>query len=233
MLAIFFALREEIKPLLKEIKVEARLTVRPATILKGYWRKFPLCLVQTGVGKENGRRSAEQLCRYYRPHLALLTGYAGGLQTALLRGDLVIPQEVYDEAGSKLTPDAPATKKMRDLLRTGTTTFHEGKLLTVRRTLNRADEKMRAGDRGFLAADMESHAEGVALSNANIPFAALRIIFDPAETNLEFDSEHILEELVRKPERLLDLPNLWQANRLCQQKLCEVLIKIIPILSIS
>ena len=231
MLALFFALREEIKPLFKDFQVETKMVVRPTTLFKGRWKKYPLCLVQTGIGKDKGVQAAQHACQHLSPTLVLSVGYAGGLQKGAKQGDLILPTEIYNELEKGQQTDPNTMKRIRELLRTGTIPFHEGKLLTVRRALTSTDEKGRAGKRGFLAVDMESHAEAEVFNWAGIPFASLRVIFDAVDTPLEFDSDKILPELMHQPAKILKIPTLWQAHRLCQARLYEVLSRIIPILS--
>jgi adenosylhomocysteine nucleosidase len=111
-------------------------------------------------------------------------GIAGGLDPSLNAGDVVIATEVV--AGGSRWPTAPAFA--RDLV---ATTNPDGRRVTrgvlagsetiVVTTDSKAELRQRTG---AAAVDMESHiAAGYASANG-LPFAALRVIADPASRSL-------------------------------------------------
>lgn len=212
MLAILFALREELKPLLREFKSESKLEVRPATIWKGHWKNFPLVLVQTGIGMEQTRHATQRLLEYFQPHHVLSVGYAGGLQPGLRVGSIVIVREVSNELNHSRTLDSQGN----------------GHLLTVQKPLMSIAEKQAAGQRGFTVVDMETYAEVELLQERNIPCSALRVVFDTLEEPLGFEDPSLIKSLWKDPKLLCKIPKAIQMNRLCQERLYQALSALIP-----
>lgn len=212
MLAILFALREELKPLLREFKTESKLEVRPATIWKGHWKDFPLVLVQTGIGMDRARRATQKLLEYFQPHHVLSAGYAGGLQPGLRVGSIVTVREVSNELNHSRTLDSQGN----------------GHLLTVQKPLMNIVEKQAAGEKGFTVVDMETYAEVEVLQERDIPCSALRVVFDPLGEPLGFAEPSLTKSLWKDPKLFFKLPKVMQMNRLCQERLYQTLSTTIP-----
>lgn len=125
-----------------------------------------------GVGLEEVRRVAQSGVR------GLVSfGYAGGLDPSLPAGRLIIPRLVIDERGTRFLTDPALSAAL------GGPTAET--LLTVPRIITTAEEKRRLHQRTRAAAlDMES-AEVARVAEAfDLPFAALRVVLDPAHRDL-------------------------------------------------
>ncbi len=231
MLAILYALREELKPFLQEVTINSELKLGTTNLLRGSWQQHSLILVRTGIGPTRAAEATRRLLEFHRPSMVLSIGYAGGLHFDLKRGDWLVAQQVSDNQGNPIATDPTTLTKIVQRLRTGTQAFHKGSLLTVPRALTQVEEKHEAGKKGFLAVDMETYAAAQILSARKIPLASLRVIFDPLEETLPFENNEIGKAFVKNPKLLLKIPRLFQANRLCQQRIYDLLTGIIPLLS--
>lgn len=89
-------------------------------------------------------------------------------------------------------------------------------------------EKQAAGEKGFAVVDMETYAEVEVLQERNIPCSALRVVFDPLEEPLGFAEPSLTKSLWKDPKLFFKLPKVIQMNRLCQERLYQILSALIP-----
>jgi adenosylhomocysteine nucleosidase len=144
-------------------------------------------------------------------------GVAGGLDPSLKSGDIVVATEVL----------AGDTRWLAGLaLNEGLiASFALGRRRIVRGRLAGAEQVVAAqhvkaalhSETGAAAVDMESHIAAAYAAEAGLPFAALRVISDPAnralpslamsviKPNGDIDLRRVLRGIVRNPLTLLDL----------------------------
>ena len=172
----------------------------------------------------------------HRPRWIIFAGFAGGLDPALARSDLVIPHQVIDLAGNLIAievslPKLPGVKRA------------EGRLLTVDRLIAHASEK--AGLRQMHGADlidMETSAVALLALERSLRFLAIRVISDDASAELPAEVAGLLTHsgsyrmgvalraIWHRPSALKDFWNLHaraleSADRLaaCIRRVLEVL----------
>ena len=80
------------------------------TIIEGELAGKLVAVVLSGPGKAAARRGAELLLAGHRPRWLISAGFAGGLDPALARNDLVLPDEVIDLGGE---PRSRSTARSR------------------------------------------------------------------------------------------------------------------------
>jgi adenosylhomocysteine nucleosidase len=155
-----------------------KYTAYKHTIIEGELGDKIVAVVLSGVGRRAARLGAEMLIAGHRPSWLFSAGFAGGLDPALARNDLVIPDQVVDSEGNRVDIDT----SVFDLPETVRT---RGRLLTVDRIIASSAEKARIRQEyqaGLI--DMESSALALMARERLLPFLSVRVISDDASAEL-------------------------------------------------
>ena len=182
------------------------------------WRGHPVLLAIAGAGAENARRAARSLHGDARLSGLISIGFAGGLSDTLALGEVILAEEVIEEATGERFPCG------LDLL--PIPMAQRGKLLSVAAVVNSVSEKSALEGRWkALAVDMEAAGVASAAREAGLPFGAVKSITDASRQSLAIDfqrcrSQHgglsygkIVREAVRTPGGLRDLVRLAGSSR--------------------
>lgn len=111
-------------------------------------------------------------------------GIAGGLDPSLVPGDVVIATGIADETGRRET-DAALRDAIHSALSRADLTTHSADLAGVDAAVVSVAAKAELHARtGAAAVDMESHVAADFAARHGIPFAAIRVVCDPAERAL-------------------------------------------------
>jgi hopanoid-associated phosphorylase len=169
--------------------------------------------------------------------LGLLSfGLAGGLDPNLEPGAVIVADAVVGPQDRRLPTDVSWRAALADKLHA-----HVGPLLSMPTAIvePEAKEALR-GSSGALAVDMESLAIALVASEANLPFAAIRAVADPATARVPAwvmagvrsdGSVHTLKiarELVKRPGDLPTLLRLAGYSRVAHQSLSRVAMRLGP-----
>jgi adenosylhomocysteine nucleosidase len=155
-----------------------KYTARKHTIVEGELGDKIVAVVLSGAGRKAARLGAEMLIAGHRPSWLFSAGFAGGLDPALARNDLVIPDQVVDSEGNQVDIDT----SVFDLPETVRT---RGRLLTMDRIIASSAEKakIRQEHQADLI-DMESSALALIARERLLRFLSVRVISDEASTEL-------------------------------------------------
>jgi hopanoid-associated phosphorylase len=179
------------------------------------------------VCEGNGQRLAAELRTAATPATRgiLSVGFAGGLAPGLRPGACVVARSVL-ALGEGFATDEAWTQRMRTALPAA---LHAD-LAAVDRPIQLPAEKRALHTRtGAVAVDMESHIAGRMARDRGLPFAALRVIIDPAGTAVPkaalaghradggSDARAVAMALLRRPGDLAAVLRLgvgaWTASR--------------------
>jgi len=101
MIAIFFALSQEIACLKSKVNILKKIRYAHATFYQSEFYGFPLTLVQTGIGK-NVSEIIQHLSKCFRIQLMVSSGFAGSVNPEVGVGDLVIGKHVLYSSQEEL-----------------------------------------------------------------------------------------------------------------------------------
>ncbi len=90
--AVIGAMNEELELLLQSVKVENRRERAGLQFVEGHFENRPLVAVRSGIGKVNAALCTQLLVDLYHPWGIINTGVAGGIDSAVEIGDLVLSE---------------------------------------------------------------------------------------------------------------------------------------------
>ena len=174
---IVAALSIEVGDLIDHLKKVRKYQSVKVPVIEGEYAGKIVAVAIGGAGRPAARRSADVLIAGHRPRWIISAGFAGALNPALARNDLVLPHEVIDLEGRRFPVEQPATL--------GGFRHTTGRLLTVDRLILNSDEKealWRSHEADLV--DMESSAVAELCGEKLVRFLSLRVISDDAHTKL-------------------------------------------------
>nr|WP_303652655.1 nucleoside phosphorylase [Paludisphaera mucosa] len=175
---VVMAMPMEAGHLIDKLSKVRRYTARSLTVVEGELEGRLLVVVASGVGPASARRGVAHLLDGHRPRVLVSAGFAGALDPALNRNDLVVPRSVADASGAVVELHASVAESVPGLRVVD-------RLLLVDRVISGVQEKARLREehRADLI-DMETFAAAVAARDRSIPFFSLRVVSDDARTEL-------------------------------------------------
>jgi adenosylhomocysteine nucleosidase len=157
-------------------------------VIEGEYAGKIVAVAIGGPGRPAARRAADVLIAGHRPRWIISAGFAGGLNPALARNDLVLPDELIDLEGRRFPVLRPEGL--------GAGFRHtRGRLLTVDRLILDSDEKeaLWHSHQADLV-DMESSAVAELCAAKFVRFLAVRVISDDAQTKLPREVATLLSQ---------------------------------------
>ena len=219
MLLIIAALKDEVKPILREIEVAEVINYRPAVIVRGFYMGKDVLVAHTGIGSEKMERAASFCIKEYNPKACINIGYCGALIPELALGDIVVADSVVYESSEAIIKTTHAldrffTKENCEHK------FMRGQVLTVDKVISTPHEKAYLGTKyDAIAVDMESFGLARAAEKTGTPFAIARSVCDPMDMHLPDVSSFVSADgvvdpaglalrLIKKPGDVAKLPQL-------------------------
>lgn len=193
-----------------------------------------VAIARAGVGRDAAVRATQALIAGHRPEFVISAGFAGGLQPALNRGDIVIGDEILDSSGRRLSIDLRDTPAQQEGI-------HVGRLLTADALVRDPAEKAALGQTHQAAAvDLESWAVGEVCRQDKIRFLAVRIISDAVDDALPADlaglmkptttagrAGAVLGTLWRRPSSIKDMLKLREDALVASDRLAKFLAGLV------
>lgn len=185
--------------------------------------KADVLVLITGIGRKNAEKAVREVLKTFSPQWVLTCGFAGGLNPALARGDVIVSTE-----------NATLREKLRAAGAEPSNFFCAPRIAT---TVTEKQELRRTT--GADAVEMESEAIHAVCRERGIPCATARVVSDTANENLPLDFNQLTKPdlsldygklawaVVRSPGKIGALLRLQQNCRFAAGQLAETLAKVI------
>ena len=201
MIAIFFALSQEIGSLKPQVNILKKIRHAHAIFYQSEFYGFPITLVQTGMGK-NMSEIVQYLSKCFRIQLIISSGFAGSVSPAVGIGDLIIGKRVLYSSGeifggevkidSTLSCNTSFVDLAVKLCSTSNFQSHCGDVLTVNKVIRQSATKKQIGKQtSAIAIDMESFTIAERANAMGIPFVIVRAISDGIDEDLEIQENMV------------------------------------------
>lgn len=221
---VFFAVPEEVKPLLRRLR-GAGVSLRGLESRQGShgWQAGAGELWVTGMGRRNAVEVAQSVLGEREPGWVLTCGFTGGLDPALVLGDVV-----HD-----LDPWLPLELPVKAGIRPGR--FH----LSDRVVATAAGKAALRAATGADAVDMESEAIRQICAAKGIASGTVRVVSDPAGVDLPLDFGAFMDTgdrldpmrlalgIIQQPWRIPGLMRFGREVRRAAESLADCLVPLV------
>jgi nucleoside phosphorylase len=161
----------ELRPVVKVLGLRRDGDLGPYPRYAGRRGDVDVVATGTGIGPALAAEATVRLLDALTLDLVIVSGIAGGIESASAVGDLVVPADVVDGAtGDRFVASPPAGIDARGTIRTGD---GDDYALTAAQLAGLRDE-------GVVAVDMETAAVARACQERGVPWVAFRGISDMA-----------------------------------------------------
>jgi adenosylhomocysteine nucleosidase len=183
---IVAALAIETADLIDGLKDVRKYQSASIPVIEGEYSGKIVAVASSGPGRRAARAATDLLLSGHRPRLIIAAGFAGALDPAIARNDLIVPDEIIDRDEFRFQVD-----KSRAL--SGATRHAGGRLLTVDKVVLLASEKaeLRESYQADLV-DMETSAVAAMCQERLVRFLSVRVISDDARTDLPREVASVL-----------------------------------------
>ena len=150
-----------------------------------------VAIAQSGPGCEAASKATAALISAHEPDWIFSAGFAGGLDEALKKHDILMADRVTYHDGQQFSLDLKVDPKAL----AGTPGVHLGSLLTTDRIIRLPKEKRELGEKHkALAVDMETFAVAEACRQDKVPLIGVRIISDAVDDELPKDLDRLMRQ---------------------------------------
>ena len=179
-------MKEEASLIKGRMEINDRPSFGHAKGFIGTWQGRQILVVQSGVGKKRARIVLEQVFDVYSPTLVISCGFAGGLNSDLKLGDVLVADTVIDITDkSNKVLDSSEVLKAKEMSSGFSFPVYSGPLITSDVAICIPEEKRKLGDQNSaLGVDMETSALLEVTSQRLIPLVSIRVISDTVDQEL-------------------------------------------------
>ncbi len=220
MIAVMCAMREELGPILKQVKVKETIEYANNKYYLATFQNKKLVLAYSKIGKVNAAMTATVLIEKFNADIVLFSGVAGAIDKDLKIGDLIIAtktlqhdvdltvfgykpgfipeSQIYFDCDKELNRIAKTVSKKlginvkKGIVASGDQFIH-----------SREKKEWIAKTFAASAIEMEGGAVGCVCWNMKIPFFMLRAVSDSAEEGAGVDFDEFLESSSKLSARFL------------------------------
>ncbi|WP_298047563.1 5'-methylthioadenosine/adenosylhomocysteine nucleosidase [uncultured Cardiobacterium sp.] len=211
-IAIIGAMQQEVALLQSRISQAKTDTVAHISITRGMLAGKPVLLAQSGIGKVNAAITTAILLDKYNAAYIINTGSAGGLQSGMKQGDVVIGvQTAHHDADAtafgyaigqipQMPPRFDSDATLIEHAEHAATAFdgaavHHGLIVSGDQFINSADKiaTIRANFPDAMAVEMEAAAIAQTSYHFSRPCVIIRALSDLADGEAEYSFEQFLQ----------------------------------------
>jgi adenosylhomocysteine nucleosidase len=175
---IVAALPIEVGDLIDGLKKVWKYHAVKVPVIEGEHQGRIVAVAVGGAGRAAARRAAELLISGHRPRWIVSAGFAGGINPALARNQLVLAHEVFDCEGICQPIEVPPQVAEQVSHKTG-------RLLTLDQPVLRSTQKQDLGKvHQADLIDMETSAVAAVCREKGVRFLSIRVISDDAYNDL-------------------------------------------------
>ena len=170
--AIIAPMPNELRPVVKRLGLQRTGERGGMPVYTGAVGDTEVVATRTGIGPALAEKAMEELLELTDVDRVIVVGIAGGMEPVSAVGDLIVPEEVVDDATGdrfRATPGAGLTAQ--GVIRTGDAADYG---------LDDADLARLRDEEGYTALDMETAAVARVCGRHGIPWLAFRAISDMA-----------------------------------------------------
>jgi adenosylhomocysteine nucleosidase len=169
--AIIAPMPNELRPVVKRLGLRRTGERGGMPVYSGTFEGIEVVATRTGIGPALAEAATEELLGATEVDRVIVVGIAGGLEPVSAVGDLIVPEEVVDDAtGERFRATVAEGVTAKGVIRTGDADDYgldDGDVARLR-------------DEGFTALDMETAAVARVCARRGIPWLAFRAISDMA-----------------------------------------------------
>jgi len=180
-----------------------------------YWSECELNY--TGIGQKNVNRTMNDLELASNLDAVVSVGFAGSIDPEIDQGDLCIIDKVNSESGETGFKTNPGLRKRGELVLDQD--LNSCKLLTLEDPAASPEEKNELSGNKYSIVDQETYWVAKAVKENDLPFFAMRVVFDDIDTGLppascyddygEVRIPSLLAWLARHPQMILETPSMF------------------------
>jgi adenosylhomocysteine nucleosidase len=235
-IGVVAAMPMEVSDLTKSLKKVWKYQAVSVPVIEGEHAGKIVAVAIGGMGRASAKRAADVLIAGHKPKWIISAGFAGGLNPALGRNDLVVPHEIVDREGAAFAVDT--IPELDSIV-----AHARGRLLTVDKVVLRASEKEALyRSLGVDLVDMETSAVAAVCRDRGIRFLPIRVISDDARGDLPQEIASImnpsgvyrfgatLRSVWNRPSSVKDFWRLYEHSIEAADRLARFVVRCIDVL---